>query len=170
MRFDSPKPLTMAQQYLHLRANPACTGEGRLRGGGLTWAFPIAPTPFSRCYAARLEYRQGSSPEIFIDGPDLPLLAEGRRLPHVYQQSPPCLCLYLPGSGEWTPWMRVDQTLIPWTALWLFYFEEWLVSGVWAGGGEHPVKGEPNRRRASHCIALQSNCRGRSEIPGEAAR
>jgi hypothetical protein len=27
---------------------------------------------------------------------------------------------------------------VPWTALWLFYFEEWLVSNEWKGGGEHP--------------------------------
>ncbi len=34
--------------------------------------------------------------------------------------------------------MRLDQTIVPWTALWLFYFEEWLESNEWKGGGEHP--------------------------------
>ena len=27
------------------------------------------------------------------------------------------------------------QTIVPWTALWLFYFEEWLTSDDWKGGG-----------------------------------
>lgn len=34
--------------------------------------------------------------------------------------------------------MRLDQTIVPWTMLWLFYFEEWLASGDWKGGGMHP--------------------------------
>jgi hypothetical protein len=101
MRFDRPKPVTVAQQYFNLRANPACTSEGRLRGKVLSWAFVVAPTPLSRCYTARIEYRQGAWPEVFIDDPDLTLLSDGRSLPHVYQQSPARLCLYLPNSGEW---------------------------------------------------------------------
>ena len=54
------------------------------------------------------------------------------------QQHPPRLCLYLPGKGEWTPAMRLDQTMVPWAILWLFYFEEWLGSNEWKGGGLHP--------------------------------
>ena len=34
--------------------------------------------------------------------------------------------------------MRSDQTVVPWTSLWLFYFEDWLASNEWKGGGEHP--------------------------------
>jgi transposase InsO family protein len=34
--------------------------------------------------------------------------------------------------------MRLDQTIVPWTSLWLFYFEDWLSEGEWRGGGEHP--------------------------------
>jgi hypothetical protein len=134
----------MAQQYLNLQVNPVCAGEGQVRGNVLTWKCPIAPTPLSRLYAARFEYRQGASPEVFIDDPDLKLLSDGRRLPHVYEQCPTRLCLYLPGSGEWASWKRLDQTIVPWTALWLLYFEEWLVSNEWAGGGLHP---EPDDRR-----------------------
>lgn len=33
--------------------------------------------------------------------------------------------------------MRIDQTMVPWSILWLFYFEEWLVSNDWKGGGVH---------------------------------
>jgi hypothetical protein len=75
------------------------------------------------------------------------VLADGRRLPHVYEQAPTRLCLFLPGSGEWGAWMRLDQTIVPWTALWLLYFEEWLYSGEWAGGGLHPIVHERARGR-----------------------
>ena len=75
---------------------------------------------------------------MFIDDPDLLELARGRRLPHVYDQNPPRLCLYLPNTGEWTSAMRLDQTIVPWSILWLFYFEEWLVSNEWKGAGVHP--------------------------------
>lgn len=34
--------------------------------------------------------------------------------------------------------MRLDHTVVPWTLLWLFYFEEWLESNDWKGGGVHP--------------------------------
>ena len=65
-------------------------------------------------------------------------VAEGRRIPHLYQQKPLRLCLYLPKTHEWRSWMRLDQTIVPWATLWLFYFEEWLASGDWKGGGMHP--------------------------------
>jgi hypothetical protein len=77
-------------------------------------------------------------PRIFVEAPDLHVLADGRSIPHLYQQTPPRLCLYLPRIFEWPSWMRLDQTIVPWTALWLFYLEEWLVSDNWKGGGMHP--------------------------------
>ena len=146
MRFDRPRSLTAAQQYFTLRINPACQGQGRLRGNTLTWRFPVTPMPLSRQYDARIEYRQAKSPEVYIEAPNLVVLANGRKLPHVYDQSPTRLCLYLPGTGEWGAWMRLDQTAVPWTALWLLYFEGWLLTGEWLGGGLHPTAREGSQR------------------------
>jgi hypothetical protein len=42
--------------------------------------------------------------------------------------------------------MRIDQTIVPWAILWLFYYEEWLVSDDWKGGGEHPHAPEVETR------------------------
>ena len=44
--------------------------------------------------------------------------------------------------------MRVDQTIVPWTTLWLFYFEDWLSSDEWKGGGLHPGDDDGGRRRS----------------------
>jgi hypothetical protein len=90
---------------------------------------------------------QQLSPEVFVETPDLPALAKSRKLPHVYQQDPPRLCLFLPGTSEFQPWMRIDQTIVPWASLWLFYFEEWLASDEWKGGGVHPNGAEGARHR-----------------------
>ena len=132
------KPLTAAQQYVNLRANPVSAGTGELRGGKLLWRFESSPNPLSRTYGIRLKLDGKRSPEVYVESPDLHLLAEGRPLPHVYQQEPPRLCLFLPGTSEYRPWMRLDQTIVPWTALWLFYFEDWLATDEWKGGGMHP--------------------------------
>ena len=132
------RPLTAAQQYLHLGSNPICIGTGVLRPGRLTWSYEASPTPLGRLYLVRINYRQGRTPNAFVVDPDLTALAGDRRLPHVYEQKPTRLCLYLPRAGEWTGWMRIDHTIVPWVYLWLFYFEEWLVSDEWKGGGVHP--------------------------------
>jgi hypothetical protein len=42
--------------------------------------------------------------------------------------------------------MRLDQTVVPWATLWLFYFEEWLRSDDWKGGGMHPEVDDDDER------------------------
>ncbi len=138
MRMAGRKPLTAAQQFVNLRSNPICRGAGELHAGRLIWRYLATPFPLSRDYNIRLEFKQDVRPRTFVDGPDLHALAGGRRIPHLYQQEPPRLCLYLPRTYEWQSWMRLDQTIVPWTALWLFFFEEWLASDDWKGGGMHP--------------------------------
>lgn len=84
-------------------------------------------------------YRQDATPHVLVVMPDLIDLAGGRKLPHVYEQRPTRLCLYLPRAREWNGSMSMSETIMPWTILWLFYFEEWLVSDDWKGGGVHPT-------------------------------
>jgi len=148
MLLGQRKPRTAAQQFFNLRGNAICRGEGKLRAGRLTWRYSATPSAVGRNYDIRIEFKQDSRPEIFVDDPDLHPLAGGRRLPHLYQQKPPRLCLYLPRTYEWQPWMRLDQTVVPWTALWLFYFEEWLASDNWKGGGMHPEAVDHREERA----------------------
>ena len=129
--------LTPAQQYMFLRANPICAGTGRLHATGLIWDYCDRPTPLSREYSMRVTFQRGETPDVFVLSPDLEKLAGDRPLPHVYRD-PLRLCLTLPGTREWTGAMRIDQTFVPWATTWLYYFEEWLVSDNWKGGGEHP--------------------------------
>jgi hypothetical protein len=34
--------------------------------------------------------------------------------------------------------MWIAHTIIPWSVLWFYFFEGWLATGEWEGGGEHP--------------------------------
>lgn len=147
MRLGRRRPLTAAQQYVNLRANPICRGDGEIHAARFEWHYIATPSALGRDYDIRLEFEQGGRPRTVVEAPDLHALASGRRIPHLYRQRPPRLCLYLPMTYEWQSWMRLDQTIVPWTALWLFYFEEWLESDDWKGGGVHPDGSEDRGRR-----------------------
>jgi hypothetical protein len=85
----------------------------------------------------RITFQRGETPNVFVMDPELSALAGGRPLPHVYRD-PLRLCLTLPGTREWTGTMRIDQTFVPWATTWLYYFEDWLITDEWKGGGKHP--------------------------------
>jgi len=98
----------------------------------------MRPTPLSRNYLVEVIYSPGAAPRVFVREPDLVSLAGKRSLPHVYSQQPTRICLYLPNTGEWTRMKLLSETVLPWTALWLFYFEDWLLGDKWNGGGHSP--------------------------------
>ncbi len=129
---------------MFLRANPICAGTGRLHATGLIWDYRDRPTPLSREYSMRITFQRGETPDMFVMDPDLSELAGGRPLPHVYPD-PLRLCLTLPGTREWTGTMRIDQTFVSWATTWLYYFEEWLISDEWKGGGKHPNPSDSER-------------------------
>jgi hypothetical protein len=90
------------------------------------------------------------SPEISLDPRgtgDLP--------PHIFlgKGGDFSLCLFDNRAGEWLPDQSIADTIIPWAAEWLFYFEAWLHSGVWSGGGVHPQK------RKAECLTNSPSCR-----------
>jgi hypothetical protein len=94
----------------------------------------IQPTPASRRYTIHLVYRSGEVPDVFVIAPALALHPEADILPHTYPGDK--LCLHLP--GEWQPGMYIAHTTIPWTSEWLFYYELWVITGRWDGGGHEP--------------------------------
>ncbi|MHB1142761.1 MAG: hypothetical protein ACYC1T_13530 [Sulfuricaulis sp.] len=132
---------TAAEQHFALKNSPIAQGSGSLRHRQFIWVFEAQPTPMSRKYRVRIEYREGENPRVVVMDPDLTLLAADRakQLPHVYTREHPVrLCLYNPDKFPWTPYMFIALTIVPWTYLWLYFFEEWLFSNDWKGGGDHP--------------------------------
>lgn len=73
--------------------------------------------------------------DIFVVNPKIELYENNRRVPHMYSDG--SLCLYYPKYNEWNYTDSWAETLIPWTSLWLFYYEIWIETGEWLGGGIH---------------------------------
>lgn len=62
-------------------------------------------------------------------------------IPHVYwsRKEPelPILCLFDPAKGEWSTDDLLAETTIFWAVEWLYFYEGWLVTKKWRGGGHH---------------------------------
>lgn len=67
-------------------------------------------------------------------------------IPHVYlnrtEPDLPFLCLFDPYAPEWTPADLIAATTLRWTARYLFFYEGWLATKRWHGGGRHPTPEE----------------------------
>ena len=120
----------------------------------VTWEGPLRPLAMrytirvSMCFDKALSNAAivGYPPRVTVIDPLLRRRPERpeERIPHIYpnRSSPdrPILCVYLPGSGEWSWRDAVADTTIPWAIDWLACYEGWLATGEWAGGGVHPGK------------------------------
>jgi hypothetical protein len=135
-------PPSLAKRVLDLKS--LCIPNTRQRycgGKELIFSLELSPTAASRIYTCEIHLRPGLSiPKIFVVNPDLRALAGARDLPHIYTHNGrgTRLCLWRPMRQEWHWSMKLSETCIPWTLRWLWYFEDWLHSNEWAGGGEHP--------------------------------
>lgn len=137
-----PEPIpTVAQRALELRKLDMPGGRINYNGRQLHFFAGIAPGRFGRLYQCLLRIKpDGAQPDVIVLEPDLDALAGGRKIPHTYAYDGKGtrLCLWWPKGREWVPRMKLAETFIPWTAEWLYYFELWLKTGEWLGGGEHP--------------------------------
>jgi hypothetical protein len=111
-------------------------GRLTLTRGTLTWTGEITPTELSRTYLVRIRYRFGATPKVTVIRPTL-RTRRGECLPHVYTGD--ILCVH--EDVDWAPTMSVADTTVPWAAEWLLYYEIWLATGTWEGGGEWPPVG-----------------------------
>lgn len=142
MPVDSYQRLNFAHRVLDLTSLGLPDSSYSFESGReLVYRMELSPTAASRMYTCELHVSPGAkSPQFLVVEPDLKALAGGRKLPHVYpfEGKGVSLCLWRPKNREWDPSMRLSETFVPWALRWLLYFEDWLKSDEWAGGGEHP--------------------------------
>ncbi len=112
-------------------------GHGHRNTDSFYWIFDAQPSPLSNVYKILIIYHKDLySPWVYILSDDISQLSKA---PHLYDREKIRLCLYYPvGSNEWTKRDSLCNTIVAWTYLWLYYYEEWLYSGDWKGGGIHP--------------------------------
>ena len=137
------KVLAVGEQKAGLRTRfPAF--DTRIDAGTLIATGPIQPSPISDQYTIELRYRAPKDPDVRVLAPPL-RRCEGEPIPHMYEQDR--LCLHQPCRREWTPSDSLSLTIVPWAELWLHFYELWLISGTWHGGGEHPQETSQARSR-----------------------
>ncbi len=103
------------------------------RGREFVWEGTIQPRPLSVEYTVRIAYKDKSFPKVMVVKPPIQLKNNGIPTPHLYKGG--LLCLHL--SEEWSGSDIIADTIVPWISLWLYYYEIWLATGEWLGGGEH---------------------------------
>ena len=109
------------------------------------WDGSLRPSGMSQEYQIRVEYKvDDPPPRVWVVSPPLIGRSENEPIPHVYPGPRPCL--FLPLSDEWAPDRFIADTIIPWTSLWLYYYEVWHATGEWVGGGVHPKPREAKLR------------------------
>lgn len=87
----------------------------------------IRPTSTSDHYRVEVEYSPLAVPSVRILAPQIPLNKEI----HMYRDG--TLCLYDWREQPWQYTWHLHQTVIPWTAEWLVYYELYLLTGKWRG-------------------------------------
>ncbi len=101
-----------------------------LKQNTLTWDAWVTPGPQSRRYRIRITWDGRRSPKVRVLEPKLEP-PPGKQMKHVFNAD--TLCLHLP--GEWDGSMLIEDTIIPWTHEWLLFYELYLATGEWLGGG-----------------------------------
>lgn len=111
-------------------------GTGGPTPNGFFWCCDFTPTSLSDTYTLKIEYQMGYYPKSYIINPKPLSLADGAiRLPHTYDTKKQRLCLFNPDYKEWTSAMPIANTIVHWAVLWMFFYESWVCTGKWLGGG-----------------------------------
>lgn len=134
-------PPTMAQRAQELRSLNLPGARISFVGRQLQLLVSLSPGQFGRVYECLFTIKpDGVQPDVIVLTPDLSLLGGTGKIPHTYAYDGKGtrLCLWWPKGRQWVPDMKLTDTFIPWTAEWLHFFELWLKTGDWLGGGEHP--------------------------------
>lgn len=147
---------SLALQAMRLSTLGIPNSRASIPGGKqLEYRFLISPFPGARRYQCLVTLDRLGFAQAFVLSPDLNELAGGKPLPHIYKRGGRGteLCLYLPGSGEWSAEMWLTETFVAWTIEWLRFFELWLVDEEWRGGGKHPEESDSPRRSDSRKVS-----------------
>lgn len=98
----------------------------RRENGAGVWRGTLQPNEVSPRYHVVIKYRVGKQPKVLVTKPQLRSDA-----PHRFPDG--SLCLYWHKEWYWTADADMSETIVPWTALWLYFYELWLDVGEWLG-------------------------------------
>lgn len=129
------KAITPIQQFRFLR-HEFPESSGSVHCGTMTWFGNFVPSALSDTYTLKIIYILGQVPKTYIVSPKPLRLAVGaKKLPHTYNSKKQQLCLFYPKYSEWNPSMSIATTIVHWAVQWMYYYEIWVTTGKWMGGG-----------------------------------
>jgi hypothetical protein len=134
-KYFGKKAINLGNQVLGMKKYfPAF--ECNWKGGVVIWTGTIRPSAISESYKIKICYSLNKVPRVWVISPELVKGPNGEKIPHIYSKNE--LCLYYPKYWEWNKNMVIAETILPWSSLWLYYYELWHATGQWLGGGIHP--------------------------------
>lgn len=131
--------ITLAMQAFNLKQRFS-ESDCRLDHHKLVWQGKIQPTPLSRLYSIKVICRDlYSRPKVILHGNNI-MGIERQDFPHHFainkEKMEVELCLHMPYEFNHT--QLISDTIILWAQEWLFFYEIWLATGEWRGGGHTP--------------------------------
>ena len=121
------RPVPLGVQDMHIKGRfQGFTSSWGKDKHEMVWLGNLQPTIESPVYKIRIRYRLGGIPKIRILSPTLK-----PKPPHTYSDG--SLCLYTPGEGSWREDKLLADTILPWAAIWLYYYELWVDTDKWQG-------------------------------------
>jgi len=134
------KRIDPALQILWMRKrHPQFTASG----GNKKYVFTghLQPNSQSKSYQVAIHYRYDHSPRVFVRSPAL-----HPKTPHLYDDG--SLCLFKAERFNWHDGLLISEYIVPWTAVWLYFYEQWLDLNVWLGPeAPHSTDSEQYLRR-----------------------
>lgn len=132
--------VSLLQQFNSLRYCPLTkNGFGKFNKNCFYWEFEASPSEFSKKYRVLIIYHSDNySPSVYVLDKDIWQISKSKQIPHLYDFKKIKLCLYYPDYNEWSSKMLLCNTIVAWSYLWLYFYEEWLYTNDWKGGGIHP--------------------------------
>ena len=121
--------VNLAIQSCHLLCRFPGFTYRRERGAGV-WRGTLQPRQLSQKYRVIVRYKLSFNPSVQVISPTL-----FSKAPHLWSDG--TLCLFYPKENPWRQDMLIATTILPWTALWLYYYELWLDTGKWLGPSSH---------------------------------
>ena len=99
----------------------------RFMGAVLECKGNIQPSEFCDVYQVIIRYQYGKTPHVRITSPRI---TPSTKI-HMYPSGN--LCLFDPRSDPWKRSFNLHETIIPWTAEWLVFYELFKIHGKWLG-------------------------------------
>ncbi len=101
------------------------------QGNPYVWEGPVRPTDLSATYTLRVTLYARKRPVVDVLAPTLISRSGGEAIPHLFPSG--SICLHI--NGGWDRSHYLHETILPWSSLWLYYYEMWHATGDWLGGG-----------------------------------